>query len=127
MHWGKKMVLVIDDDAFVREAITDILEYEGIPLITAVSGEAGVVLYREQMEKINLVLLDMSMPGMNGAETYCELQKINPSVPVLLSSGYTDYEINDCFPESGILGFLQKPYDLSELVSTIRQHLPKQT
>jgi len=118
------MVLVIDDDAFVREAVTDILEYEGIPLLTAVSGEIGITLYREQMEKIDLVLLDMSMPGLDGAETFYELQKINADVPVLLSSGYTDQEINDRFPPNSILGFLQKPYDLAELVSTILHHLP---
>ena len=119
------MVLVIDDDVFVREAITDILEYAGISLLTAVSGEAGVNTYREQMEEIDLILLDMSMPGMNGAETYCELQKINPAVPVLLSSGYTDYEMDGCFTGNSILGFLQKPYNVSDLVSTIRQHLPE--
>ena len=118
------MVLVIDDDAFVREAVIDILEYEKIPLLTAVSGEAGIAIYRKQMEKIDLILLDMSMPGMDGAETYCELQKINPSVPVLLSSGYADQEIHSCFPKNSILGFLQKPYDLEDLVSIIRNHLP---
>ena len=119
------MVLVIDDDAFVRETITDILEYEGIPLLTAVSGEAGVVLYREHIERIDLVLLDMSMPNMDGSKTYCELQKINLHVPVLFSSGYTDQKIDSCFPENSILGFLQKPYDLIDLVSTIRKHLPE--
>ena len=118
------MILVIDDDAFVREAVTDILEYEGIPLLTAVSGEIGIALYREQMQNIDLVLLDMSMPGLDGAETFYELQKINANVPVLLSSGYTDQEINGRFPPNSILGFLQKPYDLTELISAIRNYLP---
>jgi len=118
------MVLVIDDDTFVREAIIDILEYEGIPLLTAVSGEAGIALYREWMGEIDLILLDMAMPGMDGAETYSELRKINPSVSVLLSSGYTDQEVNNRFPPNSILGFLPKPYDLSELVTTVRRHLP---
>lgn len=118
------MVLVIDDDAFVREAIIDILEHAAIPALTAVSGEEGIALYRQWMAEIDLVLLDMSMPGLDGAETFAQLYQIDANVRVLLSSGYTDQEINGNFPQDSLLGFLQKPYDLEGLVSTIRRHLP---
>lgn len=118
------MVLVIDDDAFVREAIIDILEHAAIPALTAVSGEEGIALYRQWMGEIDLVLLDMSMPGLDGAETFDLLYQMDSNVRVLLSSGYTDQEINGNFPQNSLLGFLQKPYDLEGLVSTIRRHLP---
>jgi len=118
------MVLVIDDDEFVREAITDILEHAAIPALTAVSGEEGIELYRQWMGEIDLVLLDMSMPGLDGAETFDQLYQIDPNVRVLLSSGYTEKEINRSFPQNSLLGFLQKPYDLEGLVSTIHRHLP---
>lgn len=117
------MVLVIDDDVFVREAIIDILEHAAIPALTAVSGEEGITLYRQWMGKIDLVLLDMSMPGLNGAQTFDQLHQIDSEVRVLLSSGYTDQEINDSFPQNSLVGFLQKPYDLEKLVTTIRHHL----
>ena len=118
------MVLVIDDDAFVREAIIDILEHAAIPVLTAVSGEEGIALYRQWIGAVDLVLLDMSMPGLDGAETFDQLYQMDSNVRVLLSSGYTDQEINDSFPQDSLLGFLQKPYDLEQLISTIRQHLP---
>ena len=117
------MVLVIDDDSFVREAVSDILEHEGIPLLTAVSGREGIAIYRERMGEIQLVLLDMSMPGLDGVQTFEELYKIDADVRVLLSSGYITQDINSSFPEGGILGFLQKPYDLMELLTTIHQYL----
>ncbi len=117
------MILIIDDDTFVREAITDILGYENMPSLAAASGKEGIALYREHMGEIQLVLLDMSMPDMDGVETCRELHKVDTDVRVLLSSGYTDKEIGKNFPKGSILGFLQKPYDLMVLVSTIQHYL----
>ena len=113
------MVLVIDDDAFVRETITDILEYEGIPLITAVSGEAGVDIYRKQMEKIDLILLDMSMPGMSGDEVYHRLKATFPDIRVLISSGSeADNRINKMLEDRNI-GYIKKPYSIQDLSDNI--------
>ncbi len=117
------MVLVIDDDAFMREAIIDTLGYAAISLLTAASGQEGITLYREHLGKIKLVLLDMSMPGLDGVETFRGLYEIDNDVRVLLLSGYTNEEINEKFPKGSILGFLQKPYKLKELISIVRHYL----
>lgn len=116
-------VLVIDDQDTVCEAVTDILDLESIPVITALSGQAGIDIYRKRQADIGLVLLDLSMPGMNGHETYKELHKINPQVPVILSSGYDEEEVLRRFDDTGLVGFLKKPYNLSALIETVKQHM----
>lgn len=123
------VILVIDDEEPVREVITDILESEGLQTINATHGAAGIALYREKMADISLVLLDWSMPGMSGEETFSELQKINPDVRVLLSSGYAQEDATRRFEGKGLVGFVHKPYSTRKLVNMIRQHLPaeKQT
>ena len=117
------LILVIDDEEPVREAVTDILESVGIRVITAADGEAGVALYRERRAEIRLVLLDLSMPGLSGVETFHELQKIDPNVAVILSSGYNRNEATRRFADQGLTGFLQKPYDAETLIDKIQQHL----
>ena len=66
---ANKMILVIDDEEAVREAVTDILDLEGLLVITAANGESGVALYQSRQEEVALVILDLSMPGLSGQET----------------------------------------------------------
>jgi PAS domain S-box-containing protein len=117
------LILVIDDEQPVREAVTDILELDGLQVITAPGGAAGLALYQERQADVRLVLLDLSMPGMGGEETFRRLRAINPDVRVLLSSGYSQAEATRQFVGQGLAGFIQKPYDAGTLVRTIRQHL----
>jgi signal transduction histidine kinase/CheY-like chemotaxis protein len=119
------VILVIDDEAPVREAVTDILELEGLKVITAADGRDGVALYRERQADISLVILDLSMPGLSGEETLLRLQQIKPDVPVLLSSGYSRREINKRLMNVEVAGFLQKPYNASRLLETVGQYLSK--
>jgi PAS domain S-box-containing protein len=120
---ASSMILVIDDEEPVREAVTDILEMEGLPVITAASGEEGLRLYRERAADIRLVLLDLSMPGLSGEETFHALKQINPEVRVVVSSGYQQVEATARFEGLGLAGFIQKPYDASTLITEIRRHL----
>ena len=116
-------LLVIDDEKGVCEAVTDILELTGIPVLTALNGPTGLDIYRKHIDKISLILLDLSMPGMNGEETYQALRQINPQVQVVLSSGYDEQEVFRRFNNSGFAGFLQKPYNLVTLIETVKQHM----
>jgi DNA-binding NtrC family response regulator len=116
-------VLVIDDEEAVREAVTDILEFEGVRVLTAVDGTTGIHLFSTYTQEINLVLLDLSMPGLNGAETFQELRKINPAVRVVLSSGYDEAEATRQFVGQGLVGFLQKPYSMRNLVHKLKEYL----
>ncbi|MEZ4513336.1 MAG: PAS domain S-box protein [Chloroflexota bacterium] len=110
-------VLVIDDEEGVRESAEDILESVGWRVLTAVDGHSGIELYQTHHPTINLVLLDLSMPGLSGRETLSKLQKINDSVCVILSSGYSEAEAAQNLGKLGVKGFLQKPYSLEQLVA----------
>lgn len=116
-------VLIIDDEEGVCEAVTDILEMADIPVFTALDGAEGLETYRSHMAEIGLVLLDLSMPGMNGEETYRALRQINPQVQVILSSGYDEQEVFRRFNDLGLGGFLQKPYNLNTLIETVKRHM----
>ena len=119
----RKLILVIDDEASVREAVTDVLELEGLQVLTAPDGAAGVALYGEWQADIGLVLLDLSMPGLTGEETFRELQKVNPGVRVVLSSGYNQAEATRRLTGLELAGFVQKPYDAATLIREIRRQM----
>ncbi|MFW6097263.1 MAG: hybrid sensor histidine kinase/response regulator, partial [Chloroflexota bacterium] len=119
----ESLVLVIDDETHVREAVTDILLLEDIPVMAAEDGYQGIDLYRQHRTDVELVLLDLSMPGMDGEETYRRLRQIDPQVRVLLSSGYSASDIAKHFEAEGAVGFLQKPYSVTTLVDEVRRHL----
>lgn len=116
-------ILVIDDEEPVREAITDILEAEGWQVMAASKGTSGIELYRRQPDNIRLVLLDLSMPDMNGEETFRVLREINPNVRVILSSGYHESEATRLFQGKGLKGFIQKPYDANTLITKIHRYI----
>lgn len=116
-------ILVIDDEEPVRIAVADILESEGLTVLGAADGERGLEVYREHQAAIDLVLLDLSMPGLNGEETFHRLRQINPAVRVVLSSGYNQTEVVRRFGEHGYIGFIQKPYDDTQLLGELRRHL----
>ncbi|MBK8987054.1 MAG: PAS domain S-box protein [Chloroflexi bacterium] len=117
------VILVIDDDASVREAIHDILDMQAIHVLLADNGRAGIQLYQQHAHAIDLVMLDWFMPDMNGAETLQILQQINPHVRVLMSSGYSESETIEQLKNPGAVGFLQKPYTLPQLLKEINRHL----
>ena len=119
----QNVVLVIDDEAPVRQAVTDILGMEGIEVITAVNGTQGIQLYQEQQDNIKVVLLDLSMPGLSGEETLNELCQINPEVQVILSSGYGEMDVLNRVGQKENVDFLQKPYNLTQLLQEISKYL----
>jgi len=120
-------VLVIDDEVMVREAVADILMMDDIPVILANSGQEGLDVYRQRGGEIELVLLDLSMPGMSGEETYRRLREIDPQARVLISSGYSAGDVAIHFDDDGPAGFLQKPYSVTTLLDGVRQHLVNAT
>lgn len=119
----KQYILVIDDEEAVREAVTDILDLEDLPVLTANGGEEGVALYAQHCDEVALVILDLSMPGLSGQQTLLRLKEINPDVQVLLSSGYSRQEVNGLFANLGVAGFLQKPYNALRLLEIVKSHL----
>ncbi|MBI5564145.1 MAG: GAF domain-containing protein [Chloroflexi bacterium] len=118
-----QLILVIDDEEPVRLAVADILDDCGLSVIAAEDGETGVRLYRERQAEIQLVLLDLSMPGQSGEETFQQLRALNPWVRVILSSGYNQAEVARRFAGAGYSGFIQKPYDDVTLINAIKRYL----
>ncbi|MFZ0545488.1 MAG: response regulator [Candidatus Promineifilaceae bacterium] len=119
------LILVIDDEEPVREAVTDILELEHIQVLTAADGQTGIDIFKANAAEIDLVLLDLSMPGLSGVETLQQLRKIDPSARILLSSGY---DKQDAYHHIGTVeptGFIQKPYSAALLMDTLWKYLPQ--
>jgi len=116
-------VLVIDDDVAIRETASMMLSAKGFSVLTAEDGQHGLEIFRQHKDQIVAVLLDMTMPNMNGEECFRELQRIRPDVKVLLSSGYTEDDATNRFTGMGLAGFVQKPYAAKHLHHSLRQAL----
>ena len=116
---GEGLALVVDDDQGVREAASRLLEYFGFRVVQAVDGRHGVEVFREHAADVRVVLLDMTMPEMNGEETFREIRRIRGDVPVILSSGYNEIEATRRFTAKGLAGFLQKPFTPKELIQRL--------
>lgn len=116
-------VLVIDDETAIRNLVKQMLETMGFSVITAPDGEMGVKKYRQRAEDISLVIVDMTMPKMDGEEVYNEIRKINADARIILSSGYNEQITVDRFAGGGLSGFIQKPYRYDDLVGAIRKAL----
>lgn len=116
-------LLVVDDEEAVRAAVADILSLENIPVLKAENGQEALTLYKTHQAEIGLVLLDLSMPGMSGQETFQALLQIDADVQVLLTSGYSQEEAIRPFGDQAPVGFLQKPFDLHGLLDAVRVHL----
>ena len=116
-------ILVIDDEAFLREFVEAMLTSNGYRVMTAGSGEEGLDLYKRHNSEIQLVLLDLLMPGMGGRQCLAALKQFDPAVPIIVSSGKGAGE----FKEDRVVGqasrYVQKPYDVSEMLGIIRDVL----
>ncbi len=117
------MVLVIDDEEDVRVIAEQMLQITGFTVLLARSGSVGVELFREQAGMLACVLLDLTMPHMDGEEVFRALQAIRPDVPIVLMSGYSEQEVSARFKGAGLAGFLQKPFTLGSLDRKIQQVL----
>jgi CheY-like chemotaxis protein len=116
---GTGTVLVVDDDEDARYSARVMVEALGFEVLEASRGEEALDLFR-QRDKIVGVLLDLTMPGMNGEEVFRNLRAIRSDVPILLSSGYDEHESGGRVADAG---FLQKPYGPKELAAKLRAAL----
>jgi two-component system cell cycle sensor histidine kinase/response regulator CckA len=120
---GTETILLIDDEKIVMEVNKELLESMGYTVYAAGSGQEGIVVYMEKKDKIDLVILDLIMPGISGEVTFDRLRQINPKVKVLMSSGYSLNGKAQEIMDRGCNGFLQKPFKLEELSGKVREML----
>jgi PAS domain S-box-containing protein len=117
-------VLLIEDEDIVAEVGRKMLQRLGYRVLVARSGAEALALYAQHQAEIDLIILDMIMPGMGGGAVFDRLRSINPATPVLLSSGYSlDGQALDIL-KRGCRGFIQKPFNIEQLKQKISEILP---
>ncbi len=120
---GTETILLVDDEEMIIEVNQEILKALGYKTMIARSGKEAVEIYINNREKINMVIMDMIIPGMSGKDFYGNLKKIDPGIKVLLSSGYSISGQAAEILEHGCNGFIQKPFKMRELSVKIREIL----
>jgi CheY-like chemotaxis protein len=120
---GHESILIVDDEEMIRKLARAVLERWGFHVLTAADGEEAIAIYREKGNEIDLILLDYTMPRLNGLEVLRHLQRLNPSVRVIFSSGHTQESDMEQLLTAGARAFVAKPYKPENLVERIRQVL----
>jgi PAS domain S-box-containing protein len=118
---GSGLVLIVDDEEAVRSTARNTLQRRGYRTIEAKDGREAVEIFGKFAPETALVLLDLTMPFMNGEEVLEKFKGIAPSVPVVLSSGFNQVEAVRRFTGKGLAGFIQKPYTSSALAETVKR------
>ena len=117
---GSGTVLVVDDERLIRDLARRVLNRAGFEVVTAENGHVAVETFKNRHADITAVLLDMTMPRMNGKETLIELRRIRPNIPVVLSSGHNEEETRLGSGMAQATGFVKKPYSPQDLVEAMR-------
>jgi len=123
---GNEGILLVDDEDVIIDVGQQMLKTLGYQVYVAKSGREAIETYEANNDRIDMVILDMVMPDMGGGEAYDMIKKIDPSIRVLLSSGYSiDGEAAEIL-RRGCNGFIQKPFDVTQLSHKLREILEKQ-
>jgi signal transduction histidine kinase/ActR/RegA family two-component response regulator len=120
---GEGNVLVVDDEPMVRDVASAILRRLGLTVVVAADGEEAVRLYAEDPASFAVVLLDLTMPRLSGAETFRQIRAIRSEAKVILMSGYNEEEAGGRFVGKGLAGFLEKPFSTQGLGAAIERVL----
>ena len=123
----KGAVLLIDDEEFVRDVGARMLEWMGFRVLLAEDGVQGIEMFRQHRDDIVCVLLDLTMPRMDGEECFRELRLIRSDVRVVLSSGYSESDVKPQFAGRGLAAFIQKPYQTDLLREVLHKVLDRDT
>jgi len=120
---GTETILLVDDEKMILEVSKELLEFLGYRVYAAGSGQEAIAVYMEKQKEIDLVLLDMIMPGISGGETFDRLREIDPEILVLLFSGYSINGQAQEIMDRGCSGFIQKPFQIENLSQKVREML----
>ncbi len=116
-------VLVVDDEETVRAMARLMLERAGVEVMTAVDGRQALEIIRKRGRQLDIVLLDLTMPHLNGIETFAEIRRLSTDLKIILCSGYTEQDTMPHFQGKDLAAFLHKPYDIVELLAALRKAL----
>ena len=120
---GSGKILLIDDEKMILDVGIELLEELGYEVISAMSGNEAIEVFKNDRDKIDLIIMDMIMPGMGGGETFDRLKEIDPDIKVLLSSGYSINGQATKILRRGCDGFIQKPFNVNQLAEKVQEIL----
>ncbi len=120
---GSGKILVVDDEELLRDVACKLLKHLGYQVVTCVDGLQACEYYEEHQREVDLVIVDMIMPNVGGAECFRNLKRINPEVRAVLSTGYSLNDTAQQLLDEGMVGFIQKPYQLSQLSEVMAKAL----
>jgi CheY-like chemotaxis protein len=120
---GEGTILLIDDEEIILTVAEEMVKALGYNVIAAGKGTDAIEIYRNNQDNINMIVLDMIMPGFSGGEVFDQLRKINPQAKILLASGYTIDGEASVIMSRGCNGFIQKPFNIQELSKKISEVL----
>jgi len=118
---GRGSLLVVDDETDARAVARAMGTHLGFHVIEASDGEEAVAIFQRRKEEFTLVLMDLTMPRMDGREAFLRMREIDPTVPVVLTSGFSENDAVSDFAGRGLAGFLPKPYQRSQFDAIMRQ------
>lgn len=121
---GRGKILIVDDEPTVRTVTKQMLTKFGLSTLEAGDGFTGLEILRSYSDEISCVLLDMTMPQMNGEATFRLMRQIKPNVRIILMSGYNEQEVTGHFADKGLAGFLHKPFTAHELRAKLQAAIP---
>jgi PAS domain S-box-containing protein len=122
---GTGNILVVDDEETVRNLTRRMLERTGFSVTVANDGREALEKFEQNRDSINLVVLDLTMPHVDGEACFRGLRQMSPNVKVILTSGYNEQDVVNLFAGKGLAGFIQKPYTSDELIGKVREILEK--
>ena len=120
---GGGKILLVDDEAIVLETTRKLLESLGFEVLTAENGRRGIEVFSRHAAEIQVVVLDMMMPELDGLETFRELKRLDPEVKAFIASGYSRQSIASLLEDEGLVGFVQKPFRRDQLGAKLREIL----
>jgi PAS domain S-box-containing protein len=118
---ARKIVLVVDDEEAICQVCCAFVGRLGFQSIGAANGEEALSLFKKNADEIGCVLLDLTMPHMDGISAFREMKRVRPDIPVILCSGYDEQEATQHFADMGLSGFLQKPFGFVDLQHKIER------
>jgi CheY-like chemotaxis protein len=116
-------ILVADDNRSVRIVAERMLKRMGFEVLTATDGKNAVEIFHQNCDEINCVILDLTMPNMDGKEALEKIRKQRKDVPIILSSGYNEQDVTQRFNENDLAGFIQKPFHYDDLLAELKNVL----
>jgi two-component system cell cycle sensor histidine kinase/response regulator CckA len=117
-------LLMVEDEEGIRVAIARMLRKKGLSVIEASDGWAAIDLIRNREEKIDLILLDVTIPGASSPEVFTEAQRIRPEIKVILTTAYEREAASNSFDAPQLKGYIRKPYQFADLMRLLADSLP---